>query len=108
MPRSMVLAAALLGMTARLEQEPVPLLRRVEEYFEQRRRPDIAMLIGEFMYIAKIHHHRFVVFHEFAQHVVRRDEIPVVIRDTLESRDVTDRAQRRAADLPHPLGQLIG
>ena len=49
-----------------------------------------------------------VVVHQLAQHLPRRDIALVVVFEGLQLGDLTDRAQRGAADLANPLGDLVG
>ena len=61
--------------------------------------------------IVRLAHARHEVLGVVAQlrnHVVGVDEVGVVVLDALQARDVADRAQRRAADLAHALGDLVG
>src|SRR5262249_46093355 len=58
--------------------------------------------------LAKVVDHRLVVPHQLAQHLVRRDELRVVVLDALHVGDLPDRAQRGAADLAHAFGELVG
>jgi hypothetical protein len=48
-----------------------------------------------------------IVVSQLAEHVLRTDEFRVVIANTPHSRDVSDGAKRRTADLTHPLGDRI-
>ena len=50
---------------------------------------------------------RLVVFHQFAKHVDRRNEILVFVFDALQSCNMPDRSQSGSADLAHPLGKHI-
>ena len=51
---------------------------------------------------------RLVVVAQLGQHVERVDEVGVVVGDALQPRDMADRAERRAADLAHALGDVVG
>jgi hypothetical protein len=60
------------------------------------------------MRLAHARDQRLVVGAQLGQHVERIDIVGVVVGDALEPRDVTGRVQRRAANLAHPLGDLVG
>jgi hypothetical protein len=49
-----------------------------------------------------------VVLAKLGKHVERRDEVGVVILDSLQGADVTDGAEGRAADLADALGDGVG
>ena len=51
---------------------------------------------------------RLVVGAQLGQHVERIDIVGVVVGDALQPGDVADRMQRGAADLAHPLGDIVG
>src|SRR5207253_4146501 len=48
-----------------------------------------------------------LVFPEFAQHIGGRNEVRVVVMDTLQSGNVSDRSNSCTADLSSPLRNLI-
>ena len=66
------------------------------------------MLVGDLVRLAHGGGHGLVVGSELAQHVVGCHEGGVVVLDRLVPGDIADRAQRGAAHLAHPLGQLVG
>src|SRR6185369_6551362 len=95
-------------LTAGLEQEPGPALGLVDEDFEQACAAGILMIVAKLVGFAHRRRHLLVVFHQFAQHFARRHVFVVVILDGLMLGDLSDRAQRGAAELAYPLGELVG
>ena len=51
---------------------------------------------------------RLIVGTKLGQHVQRIDIVGVVVGDALKPRDLADRVDRQAADLAHPLGNIVG
>src|ERR1700731_2734546 len=49
-----------------------------------------------------------VVFAQLCKHVRWRNEIGVVIQETLQAANMTDRTQRRSADFTDTLGDWVG
>ena len=45
---------------------------------------------------------------QLGQHVQRRHVVRVVVEHALQASDLADRAERRAADLAHALGDIVG
>ena len=66
------------------------------------------VVVGELVGFAHRGRHVLVVLHQFAQHLARRDVILVIVVDGLQLGDLPDRADRGAAELAHPFGELIG
>ena len=70
---------------------------------------DVVMLVGDLVALAHRSHERLlIVAHQFAQHVARRHEASSLSSMRLQLGDMADRAQRRAADLAHALGDVVG
>src|ERR1700754_893457 len=82
-----------------LEQEPGPPLTLVDPVLDQARGCDIAMLVAELMRLAQEAGEALVVVGELRQHILRRDELRVVVEQALQPADIADRAQRGTADL---------
>src|SRR5215831_2559554 len=74
----------------RLEQEPGTTLGLVDPVLEQAR--------GQLL----------VIVAQLRKHIQRRDEVSVVVQDSLQAADVADRVQRSAADLADALGDGVG
>ena len=60
------------------------------------------------MHLAQAGDQCLIVGSEFGQHIERIDEVGVVVGYALEPGDIADRMQRGAADLAHPLGDVVG
>jgi hypothetical protein len=50
---------------------------------------------------------RLIVFHQFPQHVDRRDKVRLIVFDALQSRDLADRSESGSANAADPLGKHI-
>src|ERR1019366_4857730 len=90
-----------------LKQEPGAPLRLVDPGFQQARAGDVAVLVAKAVRFAQAGRQLPVVVTQLGEHVLRRDEIGIVVQDALQPADVPDRAQGRAADLANTLGQRI-
>src|SRR6478752_1921060 len=95
-------------LTAGLEQEPGPALGLIDEDFEQTGRTGILVVVAKLVSLSHRGRDVLVVFHQLAQHFARRDVFLIVVLDGLMLADVADRAQRGAAELAHPLRELVG
>src|SRR5262249_55753276 len=71
-------------LAARLEQEPGPPLRFVNERLEQTGRAGILVFVAELVSLPHCCRDMLVVLHQFAQHFTRRDVIRVVVLDGLQ------------------------
>ena len=65
------------------------------------------MFVAQVMRLAKAHRQLLVVVSQLDEHVIRGDEIGVVVEDTLQATYVAHRAHRRAADLANTLGDIV-
>src|SRR5262245_16863154 len=99
--------AAALGLAARLEQEPAPLLGLVNEILQEARGRHVLMLVGDLVRLAHAVDLRLVVVHQLQQHVDGGHVALVVVLDALELGDLADRADGRAADLACALRQDV-
>src|SRR6266508_6978133 len=66
------------------------------------------MLVAKAMRLAQIRYQLLVVVAQLGEHVQGRDEIRIVVEDTLQAADLADRPHGRAADLADALGNVIG
>jgi len=57
------------------------------------------VLVAKVMRLAQVRRQLLVVLAQLGEKIQRRDEIRVVVQNALQTADVTDRAQGRAADL---------
>src|SRR5581483_8200995 len=103
-----MLAPRLVAAAARFVEEPDAPFRLVDPYLEQAGGGDIAALVAYAVGGAHRGGKALVVLAQLGQHVERRDELGVVIQHALQARDVSDRANRRAAQLAHALGDGVG
>ena len=98
-------ASRLVAPPARLEQEPDPLFGLVDPVFQEARGRHIAVLVANAVrpaYVRCLH-----VVAAGSANISRgnnRHRCP----DALQAGDMSDRAQRRAAELPHTLGYRVG
>ena len=92
---------------ARLVEEPRPLLGLVDPLLDQAGRRDVAALLADAVRLAKARREPAVVLAQFGEHVVRIDEVRVVVLDALQTRNLADRLDRRPADLADPLGHRV-
>jgi hypothetical protein len=68
---------------------------------------NIPLIVTERMDRSHAESQGFLVFPEFAQHIGGSDEVRVVVMDTLQPGNVSDRSNGRTADLSNPLRNLI-
>src|SRR5690349_14850578 len=66
------------------------------------------MLVAQGMRAPHLIGELLVVLAKLGEHVERSDELSVIVEQPLLRRDLPDRAQRRSADLAHPLGNRVG
>jgi len=90
-----------------LEQEPMATFCLVDPIFYQTGSGNIPVLITNLMCCPERSGQFLVVSGEFRQHVFRRYKFAVVVLQALVFRDVADGAERGAADLSRPLGDII-
>jgi hypothetical protein len=60
------------------------------------------------MRLAQVRRQLFVVIAQFGEHIHRRNEIRIIVRNALQAADVADRMQSRAADLANTFSDHIG
>src|ERR1700733_2800618 len=95
-------------LAAGLEQEPGAALGLVDEGLQQSGGAGILVIVAKLVGFPHRGGHVLVVFHQLAQHLARRHIALIVVVDGLQFADLPDRAQRGAAQLANPFGQLIG
>ncbi len=98
---------ATLGWPACLEQEPAALLRLVDEILQQAGSRHILVLVRELVGFAHVLDLSLVVVHEFVEHIDGPHIVLVVVFDALQLRDLSNRADRGAADLAGALGEDV-
>src|SRR5262252_1284221 len=82
----------------RLEQEPGATFGLVDPVLDQAGAGHLVVLLANRVGLAQAR----------GQHIQRRDEVSVVVQDSLQAADVADRVQRSAADLADALGDGVG
>src|SRR6202007_2557272 len=82
-----------------LVEKPGTPLGLVDPDLDQARGRDVAALVAHVVRLAQPGGQRLVVFAQLGEHVGGLDILRIVIADALHAGDMTDRAQRRAADL---------
>jgi hypothetical protein len=90
-----------------LEEKPAAPLRLIDEVLKKACGRHIAGIISERMESAHMQNKCLLVFVQFAQHVVWRDEVRVIVGNSLKTRDMSDGADRGAAKLPGPFSEVI-
>ena len=90
------------------EQEPRPALRFIDPNFDETCRCDVAMFVTHVVSFAQACGKRFVVVHQFGEHVQWLDVFGIVIQHPLSTRDLSDRMQREAADLANAFRDNVG
>src|ERR1700733_634764 len=90
-----------------LEQEPGAPLGAVDKVLQKTRGCRVVVLFGKLVTFAHRGRDVLVVVHQFAQHIVRGNKRVVVVGDRLQLRNMTDRAEGRAADPAPALRQLV-
>src|SRR6266849_7349925 len=91
----------------RFEEKPGPPLGLVDPVLDQARAGHVVVLVANGVRFTQTGDQLLVVVAQLGEHVEGRHEICVIVEDTLEPPDLTDRAQRRAADLPYALGDRV-
>ncbi len=94
-------------MPARLEQEPYAPLGLVDPVLKQARGRNIAMLVTQPVRLAHARRELPIVVAQLGQHILRRYVVCVVVEDPLEAANLTDRTQRRSANFPDALGDVV-
>src|ERR1700756_4438730 len=92
----------------RLEQEPGPPLGLVDPVLDQAGAGHVLVLVANRVGLAQARRQLLVIVAQFGEHIQRGDEVGVVVQHTLQAADMADRAQRGAADLADPLGDVVG
>src|SRR5262245_45692084 len=106
-PRAALLKSGGPDGAACFEQEPGASLSLVDPDFQQARGRNIVMLVAQPVRLAQARGELLVVVTQLGEHVIGRDEIGVVVENTLQTPDMADRAQRGAADLADALGERV-
>ena len=95
------------ALAADFEEEPRTALSLVRPGIDQAGRRIILRLVRDVLCAAKRLDHVEIVGAEFAQHVLRRYELGIVVRDGLMTRDIADRSDGRIARFSSALGDRI-
>src|SRR5215831_18966499 len=82
-----------------LEEEPVAPFRLVDPSLDQAGGGHISVLVTNSVCLTQTRRQLLIVFTQFSEHIHGRDEICVVVQDSLQAGDVTNRPKRRAAYL---------
>ena len=96
-----------LGCAACLEQEPAAFLGLVDEVLQQAGSRHVLVLVCELVGFAHVLNLSLVVVHELVQHIDSRHVILVVVFDALQLGDLSDRADRGAADLAGAFSEYV-
>jgi hypothetical protein len=80
----------------------------VDEVLDQTRGRIIPVLIAQLMNGSHRGRELSIVLSQLCEHVLRRHEVGVVVEQALEPRCMAERAQSRAAELAHALGDRVG
>jgi hypothetical protein len=90
-----------------LEKKPGSSLGFIDPNFDQARRGKVTMLVAHVMCFAKVCGQRFVVVGQLGDHVQGLDIFRIVIEHALIAGNVTDRSQRKSANLADSLCDWI-
>ena len=90
-----------------LEQEPGAPFALVDEVLEEARGRDVSVAIAGGVDGAHAVDEVAIVVAQLGEHVLRRDEVRVVVEDALKAGDMADRTQRRSAELSHALCERV-
>src|SRR5216117_3516975 len=90
-----------------LEKEPRPSLRFVGPNLDQTRGRNVAMFVANIVCFTKARGQLSIVLRELRDHVQRLDVLGIVIEHALSATDLTDRSQRKSANLSNSLGDRI-
>jgi hypothetical protein len=83
-------------------------LRLIDELFADACRDDIASVVAESVGGAHAENQGLFVFMHLAEHVSWCDEVGVVVWNSLQTSDMSDRADGRAAKFADALGEVLG
>src|SRR5271156_3487951 len=97
-----------ISVPTRLEQEPGAPLGLVDPVLDEARGGDVAHLVDDVVHLAQARGEALIVLAQLRQHVEWIDILGIVVLYALQARNVTDRAQRRAAGLANALRDGIG
>src|ERR1700682_2327627 len=92
---------------AGLEEEPRAPLGLVDPGLEQACAGYVSLLVAKDVRLPQVGRQPLVVVAQFREHVQGRDEIRVVVQNSLQAADLTDRAHRRPTDLSNALGDCV-
>ena len=90
-----------------LEEKPAAPLRLIDEVLKKACGRHIAGIIAERMESAHTQNKCLLVFVQFAQHVLWRDEVCVIVGNSLKTRDMSDGADGGTAKLPGAFSEVI-
>src|SRR5215467_14844520 len=97
-----------LAIAGRLEQGPGATLGLVDPVLDQAGAGHVVVLLANRVGLAQARGQLLVIVAQLRKHIQRRDEVSVVVQDSLQAADVADRVQRSAADLADALGDGVG
>src|SRR5579883_1344667 len=86
----------------RLEEKPGAALGFIDPGFEHARRGHVAVVFADLVLVTHRACQTLVIGTKLGQHVSRGNELFAIVFDRLMARDIADRAERSAADLPRP------
>src|SRR5437588_13120792 len=98
----------LVAAATRLKQEPGSAFGFIDPNFDQTRCGNVAMLVTDVVRLAQARSQRFVVLGQLSNHVWWIDVVGVIIEHALKARDLTDRLDRKSANLSNSLRDWIG
>lgn len=90
------------------EKEPNMPLGLIDPVLEKTRSGNIARIVAKAVYGAHPQDQCPFVLSKLAQHICGANVVRVIISESLQASDVTDRPYRCSADLPHAFSDLIG
>jgi hypothetical protein len=93
--------------TSRLEQKPAPTLGLINPVFDQTRSSQISRVIAERMNGPQNVDKPLFILVKFAEHILRSNEVSVIVGQPLGSADLADRANGGPANLANPFGYVV-
>jgi len=96
-----------LSASASSRTEPRASLGLVDPNLNEAGAGDVVVLLAKGMHLTQVCGQLAVVVSQLGKHVERRNKTCVIVENTLQARDLADRAKRGAANLANTFGDRI-
>ncbi len=90
------------------EEEPNTTLGLIDPVLKETRSGNVACIVAKTVHCAHAQNQSLIILSKFTQHIGRVNIIRVIVRDALETSNVSDGTYRRSTDLPYAFSDLIG